>query len=88
MFNSLRPTSPAHYGIYKTLVEVAGANNMASLLVEQLDDVADWLREWGVTAEAARELYRALESAFVRCGQMCGPVPALRPHPTRPPSGA
>ena len=69
LFNALPRQSGLRLPVYKTLLELASANDELDTLGLSQSDVEKWLSEWDVSPEEKSAFLKLLVDVFQKAGQ-------------------
>ncbi|EMD40431.1 hypothetical protein CERSUDRAFT_111031 [Gelatoporia subvermispora B] len=68
LFNAIPRRSNLRLPVYKTLLELAAANDDLERLGLSRTEVEKWLEEWEISTEGKSEFLKAIADAYAQCG--------------------
>ncbi|KAL0580738.1 hypothetical protein V5O48_001296 [Marasmius crinis-equi] len=70
LFNAIPRTSPLRLSVYRTLLDIATANDQIDVLQLSRTDVNNWLVEWEVSQEEKSAFLKSIADAYAKSDQL------------------
>ncbi|KAJ7591436.1 PCI domain-containing protein [Mycena floridula] len=68
LFNAIPMNSPLRLAVYRTLLDVATAQNGLDVLQLSRAGVEKWLQEWDISSEEKSDFFKAIVNAYAKSG--------------------
>lgn len=76
IFNLTPSTSPSRFSIFLQLVTYTSTTSQLDLLLPYIKEADKWVKEWNLSQDQARQLFRALFDALDAAGKRCVTITA------------